>query len=528
MAFRSHIIFLYVMIFISCANTGDRYKRLDDELKLKDHYTRRKTEDLRQFTEHLDREKNNMSLKERYSEYRKLCDDYATFSFDSSLKYTILLNDIAREIGEPSYLADARSRNSHIMAMGGAYKEALDSLASTDLSDPTIPDSVKVEFYTASGRVYHNFGDYMRSFASSLAETYFDLGNEQLEKAIALAKDSVTIYWLEGKMALVKGDLAKARQKYGYAIDHFKMSSNRQSLLLSTLAGIEVKTGDYDQAIDHYIQAAIGDIRNAKTESVSLRGLAATLFYNEDEVNKALEYMNIALKDAQFYNSRHRLMVIEGILPIIINEKLNYTETKRDQLRHYLFIIAILAVALIVAFIWAIMQKQQVQRSKNILQDFNDRLTDANRIKDEYIGYYMNFNLRIVDQIDRFVQLARNQLAQKQYGNLNKHISSLSAKYDKKSVYRDFDRTFLQIFPTFVDDFNALLKDEDKMIVPDNSLNSTLRIFALIRMGVTSSEEIAKILDYSLNTIYNYRTRIKNKSIVGSGEFEDRIRKIGL
>jgi len=510
---------------ISCDRKPNLYKQLDKELKLKEHYQNQKLTRIGELTKYVENNKENISLKEQYAAYLTLSEEYTTFRFDSAYKFTAILVNIAKEIDEPAYIIDAKTRHSYIMANGGFYREAIESLLLTDLNDENIPDSTKANYYISFGRIYHNAGDYTKH--PTMSEEYYELGNEQLEKALALIQDSVTIYWLEGKIALKKGQLDIARQKYRYAVENFDMSSSMQSLLLSTLAHVEITLGNYDKAIEDYIQAAIDNIHNVKTESVALRGLATVLFYNKDEVNRASEYINIALEDAKFYSSKQRMSVIGEVLPIIIGEKLSVTESQRNHLRVYLIIIAVLAVAFIAAFISSIVQMKRLKKSKIMLQNINMKLLDANHIKDEYIGHYFHIYMEIVDQIDRFARVSNRMLTNKQYDGLRNLVSNLSAKYDKDSTYHDFDMTFLKLFPTFVADFNALLKEEDRIVVPENTLNSTLRIFALIRLGITSSEQISKILNYSLNTIYNYRTRVKNKSIVGSDKFEEYVGKIG-
>jgi hypothetical protein len=99
---------------------------------------------------------------------------------------------------------------------------------------------------------------------------------------------------------------------------------------------------------------------------------------------------------------------------------------------------------------------------------------------------------------------------------------------DLTDLFRNFDHAFLCLVPNFIEEFNKLLKPEARM-VPDKDelLNTELRLFALIRLGVEDSSKIAEFLHYSVNTIYNYRAKVKNASIISRDDFEKRVKEIG-
>lgn len=106
-------------------------------------------------------------------------------------------------------------------------------------------------------------------------------------------------------------------------------------------------------------------------------------------------------------------------------------------------------------------------------------------------------------------------------------VRSINLKKEKEELLKHFDKAFLNLFPNFVSTYSALFREEDKVkLKEDELLNTDLRIFALIRMGINDNEKIAHILQYSVNTINAYKTRIKNKSLVPNEEFEKRIMEI--
>ena len=96
------------------------------------------------------------------------------------------------------------------------------------------------------------------------------------------------------------------------------------------------------------------------------------------------------------------------------------------------------------------------------------------------------------------------------------------------SDYKDiFDRAFLNLYPDFIEQFNALLKPEARFDTEDGRLNITLRIYALMRMGITNMGQIAKFLNYSLQTVYNYKSKVKKDSLLDGDAFEEAVKVIG-
>lgn len=162
-----------------------------------------------------------------------------------------------------------------------------------------------------------------------------------------------------------------------------------------------------------------------------------------------------------------------------------------------------------------------------LLQQVNDHLMEANKIKEEYIGYYFNINSEYLVKIQAFKQAVENKLMTKKYDDIRYVVNSINLKKEREDLYISFDKVFLKLFPDFVTTFNSYFKEEDRIVLKEGQLlNTELRIFALIRMGIHDSEKIAKILDYSIHTIYNYKARIKSKSILPNDEFESKIMEV--
>ena len=99
---------------------------------------------------------------------------------------------------------------------------------------------------------------------------------------------------------------------------------------------------------------------------------------------------------------------------------------------------------------------------------------------------------------------------------------------EQGELYKNFDAIFLNLYPSFVEDFNALLNEDERIkLRSKNLLNKELRIYALLRLGITDSVKIASFLRCSLSTVYNYRTKIRNKASVSRETFEKMVMKIG-
>lgn len=181
-----------------------------------------------------------------------------------------------------------------------------------------------------------------------------------------------------------------------------------------------------------------------------------------------------------------------------------------------------LLVSLVVAIYFILRQVRQLKaRGKLILQKNNDlrasykKLREASVLKEKYIGYFFGLNRKYMSEMERFKLAAGRKLAARQYAELQQFLKSGNTKQDKEAKFAIFDQMFLKLFPGFVSGFNELFEEQFKVELPSPSmLTPELRIFALIRLGVTDNEKIAEFLNYSVNTINTYKTKVKNRSIV--------------
>lgn len=496
-------------------------------LQQKDMYCQKKLDRIDSIRNFLNVNEKRRTDEEKFQINANLYNEFKLYSFDSAFHYATQLCKIASSIDSAAYMVNAKTKLGYILARGGFFKEAIDSLSSIRIEKETLPAQVLADYYISFGRVYHDLADYAKDDVFS--SKYNQIGNELLTESLSYLSDSSTIYYVRGKIALKDDKLAESKQLYRQALELCDMTDTETlSVLLSTLAFIDRRLELNDEAIYYYVKAAVNDIRSATKESVSMRGLATMLYYHKNDVNRASEYINEAFEDATFYGTRHRINVIGTLFPVFVGEKLDIEQVKRQTFQDSLILTSIFAIILIVAIIYILVQMKHLRRSRQLLEKLNLKLSEANRIKNSYIGHYLDATFKLVNQLDNFVLVGQQKLENKQYDSLSSMIHNLNSDFNRKSAFADFDRTFLSLFPTFVENFNSLLQPNDKFALENkDALNSTLRIFALIRLGITESEQISEILGYSVNTVYNYRVRTRNKA-VDPANFEKDVRKIGL
>ncbi|MEI6556209.1 MAG: DUF6377 domain-containing protein, partial [Paludibacter sp.] len=296
--------------------------------------------------------------------------------------------------------------------------------------------------------------------------------------------------------------------------------------------------------------SAINDIKCSTKEYISLRNLAF-LLYEDGDIDRAYNYMKRSLDDALFCNARLRTYEISRMMPIIDKAYQLQTESRQRQMLITIISISILSLLLAIAvfFVYRQMKKLAVAR-KNLsqandklnslnhklskinieLKDANLTLSESNLIKEEYIGRYMDQCSEYIDKLDNYRRMLNKTASSGKTEELIKELKSKEfIDEELREFYNNFDITFLQLFPAFVEDFKSLLIDDEYVQLKSGQLlNTELRIYALIRLGISDSVKISHFLRCSLSTIYNYRTKIRNKAVGNRDEFEQKVMQIGL
>lgn len=259
--------------------------------------------------------------------------------------------------------------------------------------------------------------------------------------------------------------------------------------------------------------AALSDICNGIREYIALRKLSLIL-YEEGDIERAYKYMHRCVDDANACNMRLRMIEVSSIIPLIDSAYSAKEANDKRNLSILLVCVLLLALSLMASLLYIRHKNSSLKRTKQELQSLNATLTTANRIKEEYIMRFMTLCLEYISKMENY----RNGLVKVASShNFDKLVATIkSGQYVTKEIsdfYRNFDDTFLTLFPNFIKKFNELLAPEEQLhIVPGDGLNTELRIYALMRLGISDSARVSQFLRCSFSTLYNYRTKMRNRA----------------
>lgn len=466
----------------------------------------------------------------QFDYYLHLCQEYQSFKFDSAFSYSQKLINCAYRLGNVEKIALAKTEFANILISTGLFNEAIDTLKSVDLVQTS--NNTKSRFFTVFSRGYFD----LESFSQSLyySQLYRQKGMAYFDSAMAyLPEDSWEYLSLNGQKDLKLGNNRKSIATFEKIVSSYHLKNDElapQKMTLAFAYGIENRR---EEELQHMIEAAILDLKASKREAVALF-FVANYLYERGEVIRASKYINVALEDNKFYGSNFRLWQISQYLPVIKSEHILTIEDQKKKLFYFVIIVTILSITVLGAIFIILKQLSIVRKSKSIvetsnnkLEKTNEELSVANRIKEEYIGYYFSINSQMIESLDKLKNSMLKKLKRKQIDEVILELENLNIHKEKEKMFDNFDKVFLKIFPDFVSEFNNLMKPGEHILPKEGQLlNTDLRIFALVRLGISDSEKIAKLLDYSLHTIYSYKTRIKNKSIYPNEEFEKFLMRI--
>lgn len=465
-----------------------------------------------------------------FNVYNALFLENRKFIYDSAFKYATRLIDVAHREKDPVRIGLARSQLGFVLISSGFFKEAFDTLHRVE--PRVLPDSARVEYYTLMARGCYDLGDFNNdTFYKSY---YFNLGHRYIDSARMFCppgsyRDLYLSRIKNLKTRNYEGGLKDSRA----ILDLFSLPYEEQAINFYDLSHSYAMIGDKEKAREHLIRSALADLRAATKETAAMHALAR-MMYDEGRIEYAYRFIQQAREDALFYGARQRQFEISAIEPLISSAKLNSVDAQR---RNLLLLSAALVVLVVVVIAFAVIIFKQLRRLKaaelavknanDDLRVSNHELREANRIKEEYIGYYFNINADYLNKIEAFKKAVDQKLINRRYDELRFIVDNINLKRERENLSYSFDKVFLRLFPDFIQQYNSMFKPEDRVQVKDEPvLNTEMRIFALIRMGIDDPEKIAKILGYSVNTIYAYKTRVKSKSIVPNDHFEEMIKEI--
>jgi tetratricopeptide (TPR) repeat protein len=505
------------------------FVELDKYIEKSDYYIGIKENAINKLSQSLKACPNNKELQLKYN--AALFEEYKSFKYDSAYYFAVRSLELSREMKDPFQIIDAKIRLVFCYLSSGLFKESFDLVSGINVSHSDNPQ--KLRYYKVMARLYYDMADY--NSAQPFKSEYISIGIKYSDSILALLPPKS----VEKLSAL--GLLMMKMKDYNSAIDYFQQAlkkttdAHEYAIAASSLGYLNTLTNQYDEAAINITKAAIADIKSSTKETVALRLLATQLYQRKIDIDRAYKYIKIALDDAVLYNARHRKIEIGSILPIIEKERIYAVEKQRNLLLWLVSSVSLLFILLLMATLVINRQLKKIKTARLTIQDQNEKLLIVNtelkeisNIKDKYIGHFFYANYQYLDKLERIYRSINRKLAVKQYEDLAKSFKESDLENERKEMYNSFDETFLTIFPDFVHEYKQLFPSDEieNMHLDGKNLTLEMRIFALIRLGVYESEKIAKFLNYSVNTINTYKSKVKNKSLVQNELFEQKIMEI--
>mgnify|MGYP001248597829 CR=1 FL=1 len=477
------------------------------------------------------------SLPAVYNQYRLICEAYKVFNYDSACTYAIKSIQTARALHDELRMTAAQLDLCFITLSAGLYKETYDSLYS--LSTRQVPDTLKGIYYALWGRYYYDLAGYAGDNFHSV--DYDIKGNTYLDSALVFCDTASFEYnYYSGLKNFKQDKKQEAAAFFSKLLANSNLDDHQLALTASTFSAIYLQDGDIDKAIDLLIRATMADIRSSTKETVAIFHLSE-LLYKKGDLKHAAMCIENAVSNAAFYGARQRKLQASSILPLIEGERINGIEAQKNLLIKYAVVVTLLVIALVV-LAWIVLKQvkalkrtQQALKEANLqqqavnkqLEETNEQLQEANKIKEEYIGYFFDVDSEFYTRLAKLKNTIEQKLQEKRYDDIRFFLNKIDTRREKEELLLSFDRIFIKLFPNFVQEVNSLLREDERIVLKDGELLTTdLRIFALMRMGVTDPEKIARIMEYSVKTIYSYKSRIKNKAIVPGDAFEQKLMQI--
>ena len=457
------------------------------------------------------------SLEEQYDIWGRLFDEYASYRIDSALHCARMQLEIARGIGDLHRINEAKLIIANEFIPAGMYQECLSLLASIDR--PSLPESNLAHYWLVHNTLYESMRQY--SFVEEEQDKY---------RAIAgRYKDSLLVAgyandYIRAERLHTDRQHEEALQVLLRRYESLPPDSREVGPTAYMISDYYHRLGWSDEEIKWLTVSSVSDMEHAVKEYISLRRLAV-LLYEAGDIKRAYAYMIRSLEDAAFCKARLRTIEVNRILPILNKAYLEKIRRERSVLQLALLVNCGLLVFLAVLLLSRRRQRRSLLAVKEELERTNFRLGETNRllsetssIKNTYITKLMMECVGYIDKMDQYRHfLNRKALAGDVKGIFRDLKSTLLIDEERKAFYDMFDRTFLQLFPTFIERFNALFPAGEYAAPASSSseirLTAEQRIFALVRLGIDDTERIAVLLRYSKSTIYAYRSRTRLKSL---------------
>lgn len=557
--FHRYYLFVLIVFAIGFAACADRqspvslYKKqlatLDSLIDLRPQFQEKKEQDIKNTKKILGR-LPALSPK-RYDLNKDIQQLYRGYICDSLIYYIYENIKLSKQLKDPYKTMESEISLAIYLAKSGMYLEALvlmDSIKRAEVSEELLDT-----YYRAYNLIYRQ-----KAYISKdkiLAEQMF----------VPLAKvyqDSLLAVVDSGSTICYEVYIQKYMDEKRY-VEALELSENRLALLVPgdrecaavwyNIGDAKNSMGDKEGFFEAMLNSAVEDMRQCIKDHASLHRIARTL-YDWDEVSRAASYIQICMEDVYFYNANLRSLQIAKTLPVVTQAYEKKNQSYITSLRTRVVVIFLLFFFCVGILVIVVVQKNKLSRMHRKLQesndslnalsrkladvnvhlnDINNELVENNYIKENYVAHFIRLNSEYIDKNQKFkLEINKALRKGKVEEALRMTLCTSADDEDLEEFYANFDEAFLSIFPHFIEEYNKLMAEENKILLTDKqrerkTLTSELRVFALIRLGFSDSATIARMLRYSINTIYNIRSKAKNKSVVSKESFESLIMKIG-
>ncbi len=535
-------VFLFVLLtplLTLTAQDGDHtpnYDLLEHELGQSEAYDNLKER-------RIDSLRNELTATRRTDDAHHLAaqlgQEYHSFVNDSAIYYFRRTLEYAERLGDRATIALDRLMLINQYVYSSNHRDAYDQLSVFRADD--LPDSIRSRYLSTFANLYEHMGN--ESQGGKKTE-YYQQAAAYRDSLLLLDHYDPTLY-LQTHCNVLIGE-----KKYDEATEVCRQWENDltrysrdYAVVAYYLAELAGYRGEKEQRKYWLVESSISDIRNSVKHQMALWSLAQILA-DEGDLNRSYPYVEHSWRCVLKFNAR---MLTSLISPVFTSINDSYNKQLQRANRR----LAILAVATtLLALLLATAYLQMKRRGKLLsaarsnlaatnarLEGFNAQLelsniqlNEANRLKEEYIGQFFSICSDYIDKLDKYRIKVNRKLKAGQQNELLKMTQSEQLREDEhKELLARFDHIFINMFPNFIEHFNELLEDDSRFTYnPDKPLPTTIRIFALIRLGIEESSRIAEFLNYPPGTIYNYRNRIKTHALCNRNEFEERVKSIGM
>lgn len=485
----------------------------------------------------------------QYELNRSLYEEYRPYMTDSALHYINRCITLAERLNDHIRADECRLLLAYQCIESGMYQEAMDVLNSIDRQRINDANNLR-HYYSTFAHLYQELGYYCK--VSSLQRGYYAKQDKyyHMIDTVRVSMNDDEALQMKEIQHLAAGDAKGALHFSDMRLKQVKKGSHKFAIVAFYRYLDYSQLGDSVQARYWVTQSALSDVENAVMDQGAMWELANMLMADGD-MERAYRYIHFAWQCASKFNTVKRNSQISPVLTAISD---NY-EASLKRANRLLAVLAVVLSLLAALFLGILFysnhQRKKLARARNELAQSNTqlaqlnaqlsdlnsqmheanlKLNESNRVKDEYVGRFIHLCSFYIDRLDEMRKRVNKMVKSKDLDALYKFTEGNELRDKNLSeLYEMFDSTFLHLFPNFVDDFNALLRPENRITLAEAGvLNTDIRIFALIRLGIEDSSRIADFLHYSVNTIYNYRAKIKNGALGDRNAFESQVKSIGM